>query len=141
MPSVAHSAARYASKCFRCLFMLSPWRKQTGPLGFVRWPSFRTRPYTDLIAVAAWMSTRVGQSFGSRSSSAGDHGRLFSCNVKGFTGLRPKHPATKKGPTKQNARVLSMSDEHLFAEFIRRIRAGDEEAAAQLVRQFDRVIR
>jgi RNA polymerase sigma factor (sigma-70 family) len=34
-----------------------------------------------------------------------------------------------------------MSDEHLFAEFIRRIRAGDEEAAAQLVRQFERVIR
>src|SRR5439155_15704953 len=46
-----------------------------------------------------------------------------------------------KGPTKQNARVLSMADEHVFAEFICRIRAGDEEAAAQLVRQFERVIR
>ena len=34
-----------------------------------------------------------------------------------------------------------MSEPDSFAEFIRRIRAGDEEAAAELVRRYDRLIR
>src|SRR5215472_16638619 len=34
-----------------------------------------------------------------------------------------------------------MVDEQTFSEFVRRIRAGDEEAAAELVRQYEPLIR
>ena len=34
-----------------------------------------------------------------------------------------------------------MSEDALFADFLRRIRAGDAQAAAELVQQYERVIR
>jgi len=38
-------------------------------------------------------------------------------------------------------RSLGMPDDTVFADFIRRIRAGDAEAAAELVRRYESVIR
>src|SRR5947208_3012046 len=42
---------------------------------------------------------------------------------------------------KSLVRRLTMSDDGTFADFVRRIRAGDEQAAAELVRKYEPLIR
>ena len=39
------------------------------------------------------------------------------------------------------AKSAPMQDEGVFAEFLRRIRSGDEQAAAEMVKQFEPLIR
>src|SRR5258707_13113554 len=41
----------------------------------------------------------------------------------------------------QKSRELDMSDENTFMDFMRRIRGGDEQAAVELVRRYEPLIR
>src|SRR5437870_3626641 len=153
MPSVPHSAARYASECFSCIFMLSPWKKEdrtsggstrvaipaqvectAGGLTFPTVTNCRLgRKSTRFVEVSP-AAVRAGCMHTAR-------GRLCSRLVVRIRGRKRFvwHRRLVAGITQavsipHTYASRSMSDPNSFADFMRRIRAGDDQAAAELVR-------
>src|SRR5262249_58999493 len=57
-----------------------------------------------------------------------------------FLSARFYRPDTTTGLPPTTLRGRSMSEQNTFADFIRRIRAGDEQAAAEMVRRYEPLI-
>jgi RNA polymerase sigma-70 factor (ECF subfamily) len=69
------------------------------------------------------------------------HHRCEYCRMAQEDDDLPFRPDTTKGRPPTPMRDGLMSEQDTFVEFIRRIRAGDEQAAAEMVRRYEPLIR